>query len=467
MSLTLGLIVGNRGFFPDELAREGRERMIKVLKEEGYEVICPSYEDTKLGTVETWEDAKKCAELFKKNEDKIDGIIVALPNFGDEKGIANTIRLSGLKVPILVQAFRDNLSYLDLAHRGDSFCGKISVCNNLIQYKIPFSLTTLHSVDPEENSFKEDLKWFAGVCRVVKGLKNLKLGAIGARPSAFNTVRFSEKILEGYNISVETIDLSEIISKVNRLSPNDLRVKEKIEEIKTYANVEKVPIEKLEVLAKLDVILEEWIKENDIKGIAIQCWTSLEYNLGVMPCLVMSMLSEKLIPSACEVDITGVLSMYILQLASGTPSALVDWNNNYGYEEDKCIIFHCGNFPKSILEIREVKYGEIIGQTVGFENAYGACEGRIKEGPFTFARITSDDVNGKLKAYVGEGEITNDPVNTFGAFGVVKVKNLQNLLRYICREGFEHHTAINRSFSARVIYESLSNYMNINVYWHR
>ncbi|MCX7845827.1 MAG: L-fucose/L-arabinose isomerase family protein [Dictyoglomaceae bacterium] len=467
MSLTFGLIIGNRGFFPDRLAKEGRERMIKVLKEKGYEVICLSSEDTKFGSVETWEDAKKCAELFKKNKDKIDGIIVSLPNFGDEKGVANSIRLSGLQVPILVQAFRDDLSRLDLSNRGDSFCGKISVCNNLIQYKIPFSLTTLHTVDPEEESFKKDLEWFAGVCKVVKGLKNLRLGAIGARPTAFNTVRYSEKILESYGISTETIDLSEIILKINKISSKDVKVKEKIEEIRNYANVSKVPMEKLEVLAKFYLVVEDWIRENDIKAIAVQCWTSLEYNLGIMPCLVMSILSDKLIPSACEVDITGVLSMYILQLASGTPSALVDWNNNYGYEEDKCVIFHCGNLPKSILDIKEVKYGEIIGQTVGFENAYGACEGRVKEGPFTFARITSDDLEGKLKAYVGEGDITADSLNTFGAPGVVRVQNLQNLLYYICKNGFEHHTAINRSLSARIIYEALLNYMNIDVYWHK
>lgn len=467
MSLTFGLIVGNRGFFPDKLAEKGRERMIRVLEKEGYKVICLSPQDTKVGAVETWEDAKKCAELFRRNQDKIDGIIISLPNFGDEKGIANAIRLSGLKVPVLIQAFRDNLFLLDLANRGDAFCGKISVCNNLVQYKIPFSLTTFHTVDPEEDSFKNDLKWFAGVCRIMKGLKDLRIGAIGARPAAFNTVRYSEKILESYGISVETIDLSEIVAKISRLDSEDKNVKEKVEEIRNYANVNKVTKEKLNTLAKFYLVIEDWIFENNIKAISIQCWTSLEYNLGIMPCIVMSILSNKLIPSACEVDVTGALSMYILQLASETPSALVDWNNNYGYEDDKCIIFHCGNLPKSILNIKEVGYGEIIGQTVGIENACGACKGKIKEGVFTFTRVTSDDLNGRLKAYVGEGEVTDDPLDTFGAPGVVKVKNLQSLLAYICKEGFEHHTAINRSLSAKIIYEALSNYMKINVYWHK
>ncbi len=460
MELTFGLIVGNRGFFPDRLAVEGRDRMIKVLEEEGFKVICPSKEETKLGTVETWEDAKS-------NRDKIDGIIVSLPNFGDEKGVANTIRLSELNVPILIQAFRDRSNALDLPNRGDAFCGKISVCNNLYQYRIPFSLTSLHTVDPEEDSFKNDLRWFAGVCRIIKGLKNLKVGAIGARPNAFNTVRFSEKILESYGISVETIDLSEVIAKVDMLKSSDPIVKEEVESIKGYANVEKVPIDRLELLAKLSIVIKDWIKENDIKAIALQCWTSIEYNLGIMPCVVMSILSDRLVPSACEVDITGAVSMYILQLASQTPSALVDWNNNYDYEDDKAIIFHCGNLPRSVLDIREVSYGDIIGGTVGKENAYGICAGKVKPGPLTFARITTDDICGDIKAYVGEGEVVQDVADTFGASGIVKINRLQELMHYVCKNGFEHHVAINRSSVARTIYEALENYMGINTYWHR
>lgn len=467
MELTFGLIVGNRGFFPDRLAEEGRDRMIKVLEEEGFKVICPSKEETKLGTVETWEDAKKCAEIFKGNRDKIDGIIVSLPNFGDEKGVANTIRLSELNVPILIQAFRDRSNALDLPNRGDAFCGKISVCNNLYQYRIPFSLTSLHTVDPEEDSFKNDLRWFAGVCRIIKGLKNLKVGAIGARPNAFNTVRYSEKILESYGISVETIDLSEVIAKVNMLKSSDPIIKEEIEDIKSYANVEKVPTDRLELLAKLSLVIKDWVKENDIKAIALQCWTSIEYNLGIMPCVVMSILSDRLVPSACEVDITGAVSMYILQLASQTPSALVDWNNNYDYEEDKAIIFHCGNLPRSVLDIKEVSYGDIIGGTVGKENAYGICVGKVKPGPLTFARITTDDICGDIKAYVGEGEVVQDIADTFGASGIVKINRLQELMHYVCKNGFEHHVAINRSSVARIIYEALENYMGINTYWHR
>jgi L-fucose isomerase-like protein len=256
MSFTFGLIVGNRDFFPDELARIGREEMIKILQKENFSVICPSPEDTRFGVVETWEDAKKCAALFKENQEKIDGIIVSLPNFGDEKAVSNTIRLSGFGVPVLVHASPDDLDALDVPHRRDSFCGKISVCHNLNQYGIPFSLTRLHTISPQDKSFKEDLHWFTGVCRLVKGLKNIKLGAIGARPGAFNTVRFSEKILESLGISVETIGLSDIYAGMSKISDDDGALRAKIEEIKSYCDTKGVPPEKISTIARFGIVVE-------------------------------------------------------------------------------------------------------------------------------------------------------------------------------------------------------------------
>ncbi len=466
MAHVFALIVGNRGFFPDALAQVGRERMIKILEGEGIEVICPSPQDTKLGTIETWEDAKKCARLFAQHAERIDGVVVTLPNFGDEKGVANTLRLSGLEVPVLVHAFPDDPQALDLAHRGDAFCGKISVCNNLLQYGIPFTLTTLHTVWPEEESFLQDLRSFVRVCRIVKGLRNCKLGAIGARPGAFNTVRFSEKILEMYGISVETIDLSEILFLMGKLSSTDHDVKTKLEEIRSYCDVSAIPEEKLLTMAKFAIVVEKWMQENDLRATAIQCWTSMEYNIGITPCSVMSMMGEKLFPSACEVDIVGALSMYILRLASEQPSALVDWNNNFGDDPEKCVLFHCGNYPKAVFERMEMRYADVIGTTVGMENAYGSCRGNIKSGSFTFLRVSTDDLRGTLQAYVGEGEITQDVANTFGAWGVARVSNLQRLLQFICKNGFEHHVAINLSKIAWAVEEALRNYLHWDVYHH-
>jgi L-fucose isomerase-like protein len=464
--LTIGLIIGNRSFFPDHLCKEAREKLLKFLSKR-FEIITLGENETKFGSVENYKDAKKCAELFSKNKDKIDGIIVSLPNFGDEKAISDSIKLSGLSVPVLIHAFPDDINKMDVKNRRDSFCGKISVCNVLYQYGIKFTLTENHTEDIESEEFKNDIENFEKICRIVKGLKNLKLGAIGTRPDAFKTVRYSEKILERNGISVDVIDLSEILARISKIKDNDKKVKEEIEKFKNYTDTKGVPENSLIKFSKLKIVLEEWIRENDIKGIGFQCWTSIEENFGIVPCAVLSYLSDSLVPSACEVDITGALSMYILQLGSNLPSAIVDLNNNYKDERDKVVLFHCSNFPVSILNKSKISYQEIIAGSVGKENAYGSVCGIIKKSDFTYLRLSTDDNFGVIKGYTGEGEITDDKIETFGGIGVAKIKDLQKLLNFICENGFEHHTVINLSKISEPVYEALTKYKNWPIYYHQ
>ena len=463
---TFGVIIGNRGFFPDKLAKEGRKNILKALKKNGFNSVALSMQQTKYGAVETFEDAKRCAALFAEKSEKIDGVIVTLPNFGDEKGVAETIKRSGLNVPILIHAEPDEQSKMSIANRRDSFCGKISVCNNLRQAGIPYTLTSSHTVSVTSAEFKKDLGDFASVCRIVKGLTNARFGAIGARTSAFNTVRYSEKILELSGISVETIDLSEILGRVALLADNDRGVKRKLNSIEKYVPTKSVPADKLLKMAKFGSVVDKWIKETELNGTAIQCWTSLEEFFGIVPCTLMSMMSESLVPSACEVDITGLLGMYILQLAGGTPSALLDWNNNYSSNPDKAVLFHCSNLPKSFFKNSKMDYQEIIAGTVGKDNTYGTVVGRIAPGKATFCRTATDDTAGIIGVYVGEGEFTNDKLDTFGGYGVMKIANLQRLMQYVCRMGFEHHVAVNRIEKADAIAEALDNYMGWDVYRH-
>ncbi len=466
MKVTLGVIIGNRGFFPDHLADEGRKEILKVLADDGIDAIALSTEDTKFGTVETLDDAIKCAELFKRNREKIQGILVTLPNFGDERGIANTIKMSGLDVPVLVQATPDDAGAMNLANRRDSFCGKMSACNNLKQYGIKYSLTKMHTIAPCSEEFREDLYWFTNVCRAVNGLKNARIGAIGARPAAFNTVRFSEKLLQASGITVETNDLSEIFGRTEKIKDDDSIIKTRLDRLTCYVDTQGVPDQALKKMAKLAIVIEEWMGENRLVASAVQCWTSMEEYYGIVPCAVMSMMSENLMPSGCEVDVCGVIGMYALQLASGVPSALVDWNNNYGNDPNKAVVFHCSNWAKSMLDDPKMVYQDIIAGTVGAENAYGACVGRVTPGPMTFARISTNDVEGSILAYVGEGEFTDDPLDTFGGRGVLKIDELQDLLCFICENGFEHHVAISKSSQADALYEAFDKYMGWDVYYH-
>jgi L-fucose isomerase-like protein len=463
---TLGIIIGNRDFFPDKLVAEARAEILDLFNTLNINPVLLSDADTKLGGVETFAEAQKCAELFKKHADEIDGILVVLPNFGDEKGVAETIKWSGLQVPVLIQAYPDDLNKMDVVNRRDAWCGKISVCNNLYQFGIKYSLTTKHVVSPKDESFIEDLKKFTAVCRVVKGLRKVRIGAVGARPGAFNTVRYSEKILQRNGISVTTVDLSEILGNANKLTADDKSVKEKLEKIHAYTNTGLTPPDKLIQIAKLDVVLANFMEENYLDASAIQCWTSLQQNYGCNVCTSMSMMSENMLPSACEVDVTGTLSMYAMQLASGSPSALVDWNNNYADDDTKCVLFHCGNWAKSFLPDITISTAPILGTSVGTENTYGALDGRTPAMPLTYGRISTDDCKGIIKAYVGEGELTNDALSTFGNRAVAQIDNLQGLMQYVCRNGFEHHVVMNASKTAGILKEAFENYLGWETYTH-
>src|SRR6185369_8309728 len=341
--MTFGVVVGNRGFFPGHLAQSGHAEMKAAIERAGHDVVVTGPELTRYGAVESRAEAAACADLFRKNAAKIDGIIITLPNFGDERAIADTLRAADLRVPVLVQATPDKPGSMTIRDRRDSFCGKMSVCNNLTQYGIPYSLTTRHTEAPDSDFFRKDLEWFAAVCRVVRGLRRLRIGAIGARPAAFNTVRYSEKILENNGISIEPIDLSEILGRIARMKDDDPAATGKLAAIHKYVTTKDVPQAALLKMAKLGAVIDGWMEQTEVAISAVQCWTSLEEYFGVVPCTIMSMMSENLMSSACEVDICGVIGMHALQLASETPSALLDWNNNYGEDPDKAVCFHCSN----------------------------------------------------------------------------------------------------------------------------
>lgn len=464
--ITFGVIVGNRGFFPDHLAKSGREEMISALSKAGYGVVALGPDDSKHGAVESRTEAGLCAELFRKNRDAIDGIVITLPNFGDERAIADTLRMAALPVPVLVQATPDTPGKMTIRDRRDSFCGKMSVCNNLKQYGVPYSLTTRHTESPDSDLFRCDLNRFAGVCRIVRGMRGLRIGAIGARPAAFNTVRYSEKLLEAHGISVEPIDLSEILGRIQRMRDDNPAAQEKLNQIQRYVPSESVPREALLKMAKLGAVIDEWMRQTDCGISAIQCWTSLEEFFGVVPCTVMSMMSDNLMSSACEVDICGVVGMHALQLASETPSALLDWNNNYGDDPDKAVCFHCSNLPKHFFNDVRMDFQQIIAGTVGKENTYGTCIGRVKAAPMSFVRFSTNDREGSISGYVGEGEFTNDPLDTFGGAGVVRIPRMQELLHYICEQGFEHHVAANLATVGASVHEAATRYLGWKVHQH-
>lgn len=467
--MCFGVIIGTRAYFNSELAKDVRKQLLKTLEDEGYDYVILPENATPTGSssIETREDGLKCAELFRQNRDRIDGIIISLPNFGFEIGIINAISVADLHVPVLVQACDDENDKVDLDSRRDAFCGKISVCNNLYQYGITFTDTTLHTYSIYSDLLAKDIRKFAGICRVVNGLRHARIGQIGVRPSGFQTVRASEKLFQRSGVTIVPVDLSEILAAAQKIDDDDAQLQKKLEEIKCYATVPKEYSDKLVIQAKFGVAVERWITANEVDAVAIQCWDSLEQNYGCAACVTMSMLGDKLLPAACETDIAGAVSMYALTLAAGKSSALLDWNNNFAEDRNKCVCTHCGNFPKSFVN-NDLKLGPlgVLGRTLGKVHTFGAVYGKVTEGDFTFFRVSTDDPHGCIKAYLGIGEITNDPYGMDGCIAVTKVNNLQKLMKYICKNGFEHHVAMVRTDVKDILEEAIGNYLGWNLYEH-
>jgi L-fucose isomerase-like protein len=468
--LTFGLIVGTRGVFSADLAKSGRKQLLGRIKDLGHRAVILPPDATPSGAIETVADARQCADLFNEHRSEIDGVIVALPNFGDELGIVNTLQFAKLGVPVLVQASDDDLDKLDTLHRRDAFCGKLSVCNNLHQYGIPFTDTATHTVALDSPAFGRDLEFFANVCRVVGGLRSARIGAIGTRPAAFQTMRASEKLLQRAGITVVPVDLSEIMAAANQVNIRSSRARRTLEMMKTYGRVPTgiADLEtKFERNLRLFLAVEDWMDANVIDAAGVQCWTSLQQNYGCAACLTMSIMSDSLRPCACEVDVAGVTAMYALALASDNAAAIADWNNNYGDDRDKCVAQHCSNYPRSFLggEV-EVSTLDVLGRALGEENCFGAVKGKAAPGPMTYLRFSTDDCQGRIRGYLGEGEFTDDPFNMSGGIAVCRVPRLQGLLKHLCKQGFEHHCAMVRSHCAEVIREAVTTYFGWDLYVH-
>lgn len=466
--ITFGVIIGTRNIFNAQLAAEQRQKILSQLDKLGFGYIIPDEKATPAGAIETRADSKICAELFKSHRDSIDGVLIILPNFGDELGIVQTLQMAKLDLPVLVQACNDEISKVDVKSRRDAFCGKISVCNNLYQYNIPFTDTKEHTCDIDNDLFADDLEYFGSICRVVKGLKNARIGAFGTRPAAFQTVRYSEKLLQAAGITVVPIDLSEIITQAQALGSSAAAVKDKLAAIKDYGRIpEDIAPEAILKQAKLSVVLDTLMEENELDASAIQCWVSIENNYGCATCLSMSMMGQRYMPSACETDVTGVVSMYTLLLAGGNIPALLDWNNNYGSERDVCVCTHCSNYPKDFMgnEI-EISKLDVLGTVLDREKCFGAIKGKVAPGPMTFFRVSTDDTKGRIKSYLGQGEFTKDSFGMDGGIAVTKVNKLRKLLGHICQNGYEHHVGMARGHCAKVIHEAISKYMKWDIYHH-
>lgn len=456
--VTFALYFGNRGFFPESLIASARQEMRDAVERAGYGTLLLDEGATRFGAVENPAEGQRYAQFLSEHRGQYDGVIVCLPNFGDETGAVAALQDVG--VPILIQAYPDELNQMGFHQRRDAFCGKFSIMDVFCQYGIPFTIFPPQTIHPSTEEFSQHLHWFAATCRIVRKLRRLTVGAIGARTTAFKTVRFDELTLQRYGVTTETFDLSELFQRVRKIELQSDNVVSKASYLRAYSRWDGVPEASFTQLVKLSVAIDEMIAEYGLEAIALRCWMEIEQELGVSPCILLSELNHRGIAAACELDVCNAVAMVALSAASGNSATCLDWNNNYGDKPDKCILFHCGPVAQSLMTgpgrvIDHPMFAKVMGAGCGF----GCNAGRIASTPMTFASFKTQD--GELSYYLGEGTITDDPIpeEFFGCAGVAEIANLQQALMTIGRQGYRHHVSITGGKVAIPIHEALVRYL--------
>lgn len=457
---TFALYFGNRGFFPGEVIAEARTAMIRACEENGYGYLIMDEALTRYGAVETLAEGKLYAAFLAEHKGEYDGIILSLPNFGDENGAAAAFR--DVDVPVLVQAFPDEIDKMDFAHRRDSMCGKMAMCNVLRQMDIRYTLTKDFCVHPLSAAFAEDLRMFAGVCRVVNGMRKFSIGAIGARTTAFKTVRYDEIAFQSKRVNVETIDLSRVFAQMETVDEEKLAAKK--ERYTSLASFSAYPPQKLDSIARLGVVVDDLIEEYELDAVAIRCWDELQKKFGIAPCLILGELNERGIAAACELDVTNAVMMRAVGLAADYPVMLLDVNNNYGDCADKAVFFHCGPVPASLLQDKgTIEEHLMFRKTYGEGNGVGINKAQIITGPVTVGSFKTE--NGQLCAFVTEGTLTDDPLPEafFGCGTVFQKDDCAAMLKYMAQNGYRHHVAITRGNVAEAVEEAFRNYLEYRI----
>lgn len=459
--LTFALCFGNRGFMPGELILGARQDMIRAVESAGHAYLIMDEDATRFGAVETRDEGRLYARWLKEHEGQYDGVIFSMPIFVDENGAAEALRDAG--VPILLQAYPDEIGKMDFNHRRDAYCGKFSVTDVFTQYGIPFTVFKPHVVHPLSDAFRQNLLDFAAVCRVVNGMKRFTVGCIGARTTAFKTTRFDEIALQKYGITVESFDLSELIDFVHKLDDRDAAVLAKIETLRAYTDCSGAAAQSLTMLAKISVVIDRYIETYHLDAITLRCWNEMETILRVCPCVLLSELNDRGIVASCEIDLCSAISMRAMHLASETPTAVLDWNNNYGEDENKVILFHCGPVAQTLMAGKGTLTSHKMFEKNDPGSGCGCNEGRIQPMEMTFSNCQTKD--GKLIIYASEGHFTDDLIEQdyFGCAGVAEIPALQDKLLRLARGGFKHHTAIGKGHLKAILTEAFETYLHYDV----
>ena len=462
--MVFAVCFANRGTFPGSLFDKARKDISKALASEGHVPLMMPEGSTRHDAVGSPAEGRIFAKFLAAHRGEYDGVILSLPNFGDENGAVVALENAG--APVLVQAFPDEPGKMGVHERRDAVCGKLAVCNVLRQAGVPYTLTTDFASNPKSKAFAGDIRRFAAICRIVKGLRNFNVGVLGARTTPFKTVRIDEIAFQRRGVNVETLDLSDVFKRMR--SADAKAVAAKRMELEGYARRNPCCAKRIDALARLGVAVDAIIDEYALDSVALRCWDEFQTEWGISPCVIMSMLNDRGIPAACETDVDNAVMMQALGLAAGegAPVAVFDVNNNYRNAKDKAVFFHCSAVPKGmLLGSGVIEDHPILAKSMGPDTSVGVHNGKMKPGPITVASLRTE--NGKLKGFVTEGEITTlDPGKGFFGTGFVFRKsdgNMNGLFNYMAENGYRHHVAFAYGMNSDVVREALVKYLGYEI----
>lgn len=446
-----GIVAVSRDCFLIDLSRNRRKRVVEECKKKNIPVIeCQTI-------VENERDVLKALEELDSRN--INALVIYLGNFGPEGPLSMLAeRFDG---PVMLVGAAEDAGDKLIDDRGDAYCGMLNASYNMaLRWQRPYIPEYPVGLPGE---IADKIADFIPTARVIIGLSGLKIFSFGPRPQDFLACNAPVKPL--YDIGVEIMENSELdLYDLFREAEGDPEIKTIAQDMANELGQGNNYPDLLVKLAQYERALVKFYEENrgasQYAVFANKCWPAFEKYFGHVPCYVNSRLAARGIPAACEADIYGALSEYMVVCATAAPPAILDINNSVPkdmYEECKSAVgdydnsdlwmgFHCGNTSSQCLIQPVLQHQLIMHRLMEPEKdpdiTRGTLEGRIKSGPVSVFRVqaTSDAY---LQAYVANGEVLDINPKSFGSIGVFAVREMGRFYRHVLIEKhFPHHTAI-------------------------
>lgn len=443
----LGYMPTRRVFFSKEESFKEKTKTLAAIKN-----LIPNVKIVDLeflneeGLLITEDDALAVAKKFIAEE--VDAVFAPHCNFGCEGAVAIAAR--AIRKPLLIWAPRDAAPEPDGSRLRDSQCGLFATSKVLQRFGVKFTyILTSHVTD---EVFKKGFLNFIAAANVLKKFRNARIGQIGSRPRDFYSVIANEsELLEKFGISVIPVDPSAIYRDVrSRLASPDAQLKDAIELVKSTATFaagqsDDVP----QKLAALYVAIKNWAASENVSAASIQCWDSMQQEIGICPCYINSLLADEMFPIGCEADIPGTISSLMLQSAQfdKEPVFLADLTIRHPEDDNAELLWHCGPFPASLA-----KGAKRVGNHFVLpSHAPGVCDWELKDGHLSLVRF--DSINGKYSLFSGEGDVVKGPYN-LGTYCYVKVADWPLWERKLIEGPYIHHIAGAYGSTSSIFYEA-------------